>query len=97
MRTVEPVDAKVIDADTDRQLDDVNYLRIVCDVHDFGCDHALLEKGISRGGILRLESERRWGLWMPVPGGVPVPNHQLAVWKEGYHAFIFSQYGCKYR
>jgi len=92
MRTVEPVDAKVIDANTGKQLDDVNYLRIACDVHDFGCGHALLEKGISREGILQLDSKRRWGLWMPVPGGVPVPNHQIAVWKDGYYAFIFSQY-----
>jgi len=92
MRIVEPIDTRVIDADTGKQLDNVDYLRISCDVHDFSCSHALLEKGISHDGNLQLDGKRQWGLWMPVPGGVPVPNHQIAVWKDGYYAFVFSQY-----
>lgn len=93
MQTVEPLEVTVVDATTGTPLQDIHYLRIVCDVHDFTCAHAFIDSGISPGAHLVLAGKRRWGMWSPVPGGMPVPNHQIAIWKTGYQAIIFSQYG----
>lgn len=34
-----------------------------------------------------------WGPWLPVAGGLPAPNHLIAIWTQGYSAFVFTQYG----
>lgn len=91
MQTVMPLEAKIIDAHTAEELKGIRYLRIVCDLHDYGCNKALLEDGVFDSDI-KLENKRQWGLYIAAPGGLPVPNHQIAIWKEGYSAIVFSQY-----
>ncbi len=89
-----PVRARVVDADSGAPLENVNILRIVCDVHDFPCAGARVDAGrTARDGRIRMQGAREWRWWFPVPGGVPAPNHQLLVWKEGYTPLAFSQYG----
>lgn len=91
--TVLPVESKVIDDQTGKELVNINYLRIVIDVHDFGCNKPYLEEGVIEKGLeFHLDNKREWGVYLPVPGGLPVPMHYIAIWKEGYHAVVFSPY-----
>lgn len=92
IQIIEPLDVSVVDATTGQPLANVEYLRIVCDVHDFTCAHARVDAGLAADGHLALPGRRDWGPWTPVPGGLPAPNHQIAIWKPGYQAFVFSQY-----
>lgn len=93
LKTVEPLKTTVVDSETGEPIAGAVVLRIVCDVHDFSCENALIEKTITNEkGTVRFGSKRKSGPWFPAPGGLPVPNHQIAIWKEGYFAFVFSQY-----
>ena len=93
MQTIMPLESKVVDSETGKPLHNIQYIRIVCDIHDFDCSGASLEEGIAQNGSkFELDNERRWGLYVFVPGGLPVPNHQIAIWKKGYKAVVFSQY-----
>jgi hypothetical protein len=44
-------------------------------------------------GTVAIYGRRKWGFWVPVPGGIPVPNHFIAIWAPGYSAFAYGQYG----
>jgi hypothetical protein len=89
-----PLKARVVDFDTGEPVVDATVLRIVCDVHDFLCSRAKLDRGkTDRNGSIEMAGERRWGAMVPAPGGIPLPNHRVAIWKKGYAAFVFSQYG----
>jgi hypothetical protein len=69
-------------------------LRVMRDVHDFGCTNVVLDRGLTdQEGWISLPGKRKWRMVIPAPGGLPVPNHQIAIWKQGYLAFVFSQYG----
>ena len=93
MRVVMPFETKVVDATTKEPIENAQYIRIVCDIHNFGCKNAYLDSGKSSpGGIIHLKSKREWGVWIPVPGGLPAPSHQIAIWARGYKVVIFSQY-----
>jgi len=93
-RTVMPLKTEVVDAESGQPIEGASYLRIVCDVHDFNCSSAKIDRGITRkDGFIEVNGERKWGLYIFAPGGVPVPNHNIAIWKPGYLAFVFSQYG----
>ena len=88
------VKARVIDAESSQPIGDVNVLRIVCDVHDFRCDGVQVDRGQTNSdGRIKLKGSRKWGLWLPAPGGMPAPNHQVVIWKKGYAPIAFSQYG----
>jgi hypothetical protein len=89
-----PIRTQVVDAETGQPIAGARLLQIVCDVHDFGCTHAEVDCAQSnQEGFLEVSGKRQWGFWFPAPGGLPVPNHQVAIWKDGYYAFVFSQYG----
>ncbi len=93
IRVVEPLTATVIDANTGTPIEGATVLRIVCDLHDSGCKYAFIEKTTTNEkGLIDIDGDRDWGPWAAVPGGLPAPNHQIAIWKQGYYAFIFSQY-----
>lgn len=93
-RTVMPLKSQVIDAETGLPIEKATVLRVVCDIHDSRCVHGQIEKAeTNKEGRVELEGKRKWGLWFPAPGGLPVPSHQIAIWKAGYQAFVFSQYG----
>jgi len=93
-RTVMPLETQVVDADSGSPIESAIVFRVVCDIHDFRCIHGQVEKGkTDQDRKIELEGKRKWGLWIPAPGGLPVPSHQIAIWKSGYEAFVFSQYG----
>jgi hypothetical protein len=93
-RIVMPLNTTVVDAETGNPVESAKVLRIVCDIHDRSCTHARMDWGqTDQNGVVKASGDRKWGLWVPAPGGLPVPNHQIAIWKEGYYAFVFSQYG----
>ena len=88
------MDVTVIDAQSAVLIPHATVIYFVCDVHDFECRHAtLVRTDSSAQGHLRLDGRREWGVWLPAPGGLPVPNHFIAIWAPGYSAFIFAQYG----
>ena len=93
LKTVEPLSTTVVDSESGKPIAGAVVLRIVCGIHDFSCKNASIEKKFTNNkGMIYLGSKREWGPWFPAPGGLPVPNHQIAIWKEGYSAFIFLQY-----
>jgi len=66
----------------------------VCDIHDFRCAHGrLVETTSDEQGRVHIKGRRQWGLWIAAPGGLPVPNHTIAIWVPGYSAYVFRQYG----
>lgn len=93
-RIVMPLNTRIVDSESGNPIEGAQVLRIVCDVHDFDCSNGRIDKTQSdSNGIVKALGSREWGYYVPVPGGFPVPNHQIAIWKEGYYVFIFSQYG----
>ncbi|MBI5695132.1 MAG: hypothetical protein HZC51_05230 [Nitrospirae bacterium] len=93
-RTTMPLRTTVVDAESGAPIEGAKVLRIVCDLHDFDCSHAVIDRGhTDQDGYIKMSGKRKWGIWIPAPGGMPVPNHQIAIWKPGYQAFVFSQYG----
>jgi hypothetical protein len=93
-RIVMPLRTRVVDAGTGQPISGAKVLRVMCDIHDFTCANAIVDRGeTNQEGQIDLPGKRRWQLFIPFPGGMPVPNHQIAIWKPGYVAFVFSQYG----
>lgn len=43
-------------------------------------------------GRVYISGKRRWGFYIAAPGGLPVPDHLIAIWAHGYSTYIFSQY-----
>jgi len=93
-QVIMPLTTQVVDAESGAPIEGAQVLRIVCDVHDMQCKKAKMDRGQSdKNGNIKMRGERKWGVWFPAPGGVPAPNHRIAIWKTGYQAFVFSQYG----
>jgi len=94
LRVAETLDVKVVDAQNGAPIQGAKAIYFVCDIHDFECKHATIVRTVSNeSGDLKIEGRRKWGVWIPAPGGLPVPNHFIAIWALGYSAFVFGQYG----
>ena len=94
LRVAAPLDVTVVDAQDRTPIANAVVVYLVCDIHDFGCDHARLVSATSSDkGEVKIDGQRKWGFWVIVPGGVPVPNHFIAIWAPGYSAYVFAQYG----
>jgi hypothetical protein len=94
LSVMEPLRVTVSDAMTDAPISNASVVYIVCDIHNFDCANAKLVRAVSAAdGRVDIEGQRKWGVWIPAPGGLPVPNHFVAIWAPGYSAFLFSQYG----
>jgi hypothetical protein len=88
------VKVTVVDAETDHPIPNAQVVYLACDVHDFGCSHApLIQTVADTEGVVDIAAKRRWGIVIPAPGGLPAPDHLIAIWAPGYSAFVFSQYG----
>ena len=93
LRVADNLDVTVVDAQSSLPIPQATLVYLVCDVHDIECRHAILARASSsEGGRLRVCGRREWGPWVPAPGGLPVPNHFVAIWAPGYSAFVFGQY-----
>jgi hypothetical protein len=89
-----PLDLTVIDADTMRPIENAKVVYVACDVHDSRCEHAgLVRTSSSKTGAVKIPGRREWGPWGPAPGALPVPNHFIAIWADGYSAYAYGQYG----
>jgi hypothetical protein len=87
------LDVSIIDADSGAPIGGANVVYFVCDIHDFACDRGrLVRTTASSSGKVKIPGQRQWGLWIAAPGGLPVPNHFIAIWAPGYSPFVFSQY-----
>ena len=88
-----PLDITIVDASSGLPIPGAVVVHYVCDVHEFSCRNArLVRTTSSAGGRVEIPRRWRWGLWIAAPGGLPVPNHFIAVWAPGYSPFMFSQY-----
>ena len=93
LRVAETLDVTVVDAQTALPIPHVTVVYLVCDIHDIQCRHAILVRtSSSERGDLKVGGRREWGPWFPAPGGLPIPNHFIAIWAPGYSAFVFGQY-----
>lgn len=93
LKVAEELNVDVIDAESGRPIPRAEVVYLACDFHDFSCNRAKLVRTQSNDkGKIEIDSTRRWGVWLPAPGGIPVPNHLIAIWTSGYSAFVFSQY-----
>ena len=89
-----PLRVRIVDAGANLPIAGATVIYFVCDIHDFECKHAILVQTASTNtGAVTIHRRWRWGLWIPAPGGLPVPNHFIAIWAPGYSAFVFSEYG----
>lgn len=93
LKIAEQFRAEVVDAASHNPIPLADVVYLACDFHDFSCNHAILVRTkADENGNINIDSTRRWGLWLPAPGGIPVPNHLIAIWASGYSAFVFAQY-----
>lgn len=93
-RVVMPLKTKVVDSESSEPVIGAKVLRIVCDIHNHDCSNAKIDYGVTdKNGLVIMNGDRKWGLYILAPGGLPAPNHNIAIWKNGYYAFVFSQYG----
>ena len=94
LRVMEPLEVTVIDAETGSPIPNAEIVYLACDVHNRQCSHAhLVRTASSNSGVITIDERRKWGTWFPAPGGLPVPNHLIAIWAPGYSAYVFAQYG----
>jgi hypothetical protein len=88
------LEVQVLDADTGAPIPRAQVVYIACDIHDFDCSHArVVRTTANEKGEVDIESKRRFRIWVGAPGGLPAPNHFIAIWAPDYGAFVFSQYG----
>lgn len=93
LKVAEELDVEVIDATSGTPIPYAEVVYVACDVHDFKCSKAkLVRTKANDKGQIDIDSTRRWGVWIPAPGGIPAPNHLSAILAPGYSAFVFSQY-----
>lgn len=93
IRVAEPLDVIVIDAETEKPIPGASVVYLVCDLHDYVCDKGKLIRTISNEmGEVKIEGETKTGTWILAPGGLPVPDHLIAIWAPGYSAFVFIQH-----
>jgi hypothetical protein len=93
LKVAEELDVEVIDATSGTPIPYAEVVYVACDIHDFKCNKAkLVRTKANDKGQINIDNTRRWGVWIPAPGGIPVPNHLIAIWAPGYSAFVFSQY-----
>jgi hypothetical protein len=88
------LEVQVLDAATGAPIPHAHVVYVACDIYDFDCSHArVVRTTANEKGEIDIESMRRFGFWVLAPGGLPVPNHLIAIWASNYGAFVFSQYG----
>lgn len=93
IRVAEPLEVIVVDAETKEPIPGASVVYLVCDLHDYGCSRGKLIRATSNEkGEVKIEGETKIGTWVLAPGGLPVPNHLIAIWSPGYSAFVFIQY-----
>ena len=94
LKTSIELEVTVVDTDTNMPVPNAQVVYLACDIHDWGCDHArLVRTTANENGEIDIADSRRFGLWIIAPGGIPAPNHLIAIWAPGYSAYAFSQYG----
>jgi hypothetical protein len=88
------LEVQVLDADTGAPIPHAQVVYIACDIHDFDCSHArVVRTTANERGEVDIESKRRFRIWVAAPGGLPVPNHFIAIWAPDHGAFVYCQYG----
>ncbi len=88
------LDIQVIDAHSSKPIPKAQVVYLACHVHDYGCSKGhLVRTQTTDEGKVHINKIHSWGPWIPAAGGLPAPNHLIAIWAQGYTAFIFAQYG----
>lgn len=95
LHVAQPLDVIVVDAETEKPIAGASIVYIACDLHNpYSCHEygKLIRTTSNEKGEVKIEGETKTGTWLPFPGGLPTPNHLIAIWAPGYSAFVFSQY-----
>ncbi|ALA57716.1 hypothetical protein NITMOv2_1288 [Nitrospira moscoviensis] len=80
LKIAEGLEAEVVDAASGNPIPLADVVYLACDFHDFSCNHAtLVRTKANEQGKIAIGSTRQWGFWLPAPGGIPVPNHLVAI------------------
>lgn len=88
------LDVQVIDAESNKPIPKAEVVYLACHVHDHECKEGhLVRTKTTDEGKVHISKLYGWGPWLPAAGGLPAPNHIIAIWAEGYSAFVFTQYG----
>lgn len=94
LRVACPLKVTVEDAATGSPIPEARVIYIVNDHHDFFCrEEGRIVRAVSdKSGHVDISGKRKWGFWIAAPGGLPVPDHLIAIWAPGYSTYLFSQY-----
>jgi hypothetical protein len=93
LRVANPLEVTVIDAESGSPIPDAQVIYIVSDLHDYLCKGGRVVRTTSdTSGNVDISGKRKWGFYIAAPGGLPVPDHLIAIWASGYSTYLFSQY-----
>lgn len=93
LRVANPLEVTVIDAETGNPIPDAQVIYIVSDLHDSLCKGGRVVHTTSdKSGNIDISGKRKWGFYIAAPGGLPVPDHLIAIWASNYSTYLFSQY-----
>ena len=74
LRVANPVNVKVVDAETGLPIAGASVVHIVCDIHDPDCrDATLLRTATRPDGVLTIDGRRQWGIGFPRLAVFPSP------------------------
>ncbi|MFI5305077.1 MAG: hypothetical protein ACHQYP_09825 [Nitrospiria bacterium] len=97
LRVSEELKVLIVDAQSNNPIPNAQVLYLVHDIHEAGWKKAKMVRLTSdNNGNVEIPGRRRWGFWIPAPGGLPVPDHFIAIWAAGYAAYVFSQYDSEF-
>ncbi|MBK7419787.1 MAG: hypothetical protein WAU44_09055 [Nitrospira sp.] len=88
------LNVQVTDAFSSQPIPKAQVVYLACHVHDYDCSNGhLVRTETTEEGKIHISQTYGWGPWFPAAGGLPAPNHLIAIWAQGYSAFVFTQYG----
>jgi hypothetical protein len=93
LRVAMPLHITVEDADTGAPVQDAKVLYIASDIHDYFCKEGrVVHTKTNINGQVDISGKWKFGIWVIAPGGLPAPQHIVAISAEGYSTYLFGQY-----
>ncbi len=88
-----PLRVTVQDADTGSPIPDATIIYIASDIHDYLCKEGrVIRTRTDSGGKVDISGKWRFGVWLIAPGGLPMPQHIVAISAPGYSTYLFGRY-----
>ncbi|MHB8481471.1 MAG: hypothetical protein ACYDBV_01855 [Nitrospiria bacterium] len=92
MRVSHGLHVSVVDSESNRPIPqaDVVYINYESLTRDWNRAIYFHEKTDTLGRI-NIKSKWVWGLWLVIPDGLPSNVHYIAIWAQGYGAYLYSE------